>query len=126
MRLLLDEMYPAAVAIALRDRGHDVIAVQEHQTLRQSSDEALFDAAQDLGRAIVTENMVDFLPLHARTLGAGTSHHGLILTTNRRFPRHRRRAIGALVAALDQFLRSPLARDEAASLVQWLSPPEPA
>jgi hypothetical protein len=34
MRLLLDEMYPAAIAEALRAGGHDAIAVQEEGMLR--------------------------------------------------------------------------------------------
>ncbi len=63
LKLLLDEMFPAAIARALRSDGYDVIAVQEDNDLRESSDPALFATAQRLERTIVTENVKDFLPL---------------------------------------------------------------
>ncbi len=34
MRLLLDEMYSPSDAAALRDRGHDTIAINEYDELR--------------------------------------------------------------------------------------------
>ena len=41
MKLLLDEMLPAAIAEQLRHRGHDVIAVSEHPELRGLPDPEL-------------------------------------------------------------------------------------
>jgi hypothetical protein len=41
LRLLLDEMYTAAVAEQLRRRNHDVIAVAERADLRGTLDEDL-------------------------------------------------------------------------------------
>lgn len=119
MRLLLDEMFPAAIAQVLRADGYDVVGVQEEPGLRQMSDPFLFAAAQDAGRAIVTENVKDFAPLVAG-LHAG-EHHGLVLTTNRTFPRHRSGFIAALVTALRALLQAhPEA--EPRSLVHWLKP----
>lgn len=123
MKLLLDEMFPAAVAVALRARGHDVIAVQEDAALRRSSDEELFEIAQSLGRAVVTENVVDFLPLGARMQGRGHTHHGLVLTTNRSFPRHRSRVVGALTVALAVYLDDLGEGATPASVVHWLERP---
>ncbi len=63
MRLLLDEMFPPAVARALREQGHDVVAVLEVTDLVGASDVELFSWAQQERRAIVTENVADFLAL---------------------------------------------------------------
>lgn len=119
MRLLLDEMFPASIAQILRHDGHDVVAVQEQPDLRQLSDPELFVAAQEDRRAVVTENVKDFA-----TLVAGphrSDHHGLILTTNRSFPRHRDGFVGALVTALRDFLDAHPG-GEPRSLVHWLQP----
>ena len=123
MKLLLDEMYPAAIAVALRARGLDVIAVQEDAALRRSSDEELFEIAQSLGRAVVTENVADFLPLDARMQGRGQAHHGLLLTTNRSFPRHSSLVVGALTGALADYLDGSVGVDAPASVVHWLERP---
>ena len=124
MKLLLDEMYPASVAIGLRKRGYDVIAVQEDENLSESDDPSLFRIAQDVERAVATENVKDFLPLDAVTHGAGRAHHGLIFTTNRSFPRHHRRFVGAITTALSDYLALQPERAAAASVVHWLRPPE--
>lgn len=119
MRLLLDELYPATIAVALRDKGYDVVAVQEDITLRGLSDPAVFEVAQGLRRALVTENVGHVMPLDAEVHTRGGSHYGLVLTSNRAYPRHRERFVGDLVQALAELLeRSP--QNTAASLVHWL------
>ncbi len=119
MKLLLDEMYPAAIATALRERGHDAMAVQDEDDLRELGDEALFATARDLGRVVVTENVKDFAPIEARLRAQGEHHPGLVFTSNRSFPRHRQRFIGAMVDALDK-----LAADDPAcqDTTYWLQP----
>ena len=104
MKLLLDEMWPPAIAAALRDRGHDVVAVAERADLRGKPDEVIFADAVAAGRAIVTENVVDYRPLAAAALRAGRAAPTLILTSNRAFPRASRRTPGRLVVALDSLL----------------------
>ena len=104
MRLLLDEMWPPDVARQLRLRGHDAIAVAERPELRGKPDDVVFATAQAEERAVVTENVADYLPLAAARIRAGQGHFGLILTSNRRFPRHEPRTLGHLVAALDKLL----------------------
>jgi predicted nuclease of predicted toxin-antitoxin system len=106
VRLLLDEMWPPALARQLRDRGHDVIAVAERPDLGGMPDSAIFEAALREERAIVTENVVDFRPLAAAAVSAGRAHPALILTSNRRFPRHDPRTLGRILAALDELLAS--------------------
>ncbi len=65
MKLLLDEMGAPEIASQLRRRGHDVIAIAEQPKLRGMSDQAMFELAQRKGYAIVTDNVVDFIPLAA-------------------------------------------------------------
>lgn len=104
MKLLLDEMWTPAIAAALRDRGHEVVAVAERHDLRGLADAAIFDAAVAEGRVIVTENVVDYRPLAADAMRAGRPHPALILTSNRAYPRASRRTAGRLVRALDALL----------------------
>lgn len=59
--LLIDEMFPAAAAELLREKGHDVVHVAEVGLL--ATDDALVtEAARAEQRGIVTENVVDFAP----------------------------------------------------------------
>lgn len=116
MRLLLDEMYPAAIAAGLRDRGHDAIAVVERPELRMLPDPELFAAAQAERRIVVTENVRDFVPIANDHDARGVAHHGLVLVHPRRYPRGDKRTIGAMVTALDDIALAA----EATSLRHWL------
>ena len=104
MKLLLDEMWAPAIAEALRDRGHDVVAVAERQDLRGLPDAAVFDIALAEGWVIVTENVVDYRPLAAVAMRAGHAYPPIVYTSNRAYPRANRRTAGRLVTALDQLL----------------------
>jgi nucleoside phosphorylase len=104
LRLLLDEMFPAVIAEQLRQRGHDVDAVCERSTLRGRPDADVFAAAQDEGRVVVTENVPDYLVIARDWETSERVHHGVIFTTDRRFPRHRASTIGRLVRALADLL----------------------
>lgn len=101
MRVLLDEMFPPEIARQLRERWScDAIAVAELPELRSLSDDELFAFAQREGRALVSENVPDFIRLDASYRRDGKSHHGLVLTTERRFPRREAGTLGRLVLAL--------------------------
>lgn len=120
MKLLLDEMYTYAIAEQLRARGHDVVAVGERPELRGTPDRDLFGVAQAEGRALVTDD-VGYLQIEADHRSRGDSHRGLVLTSNRRFPRGRTRTVGALVRALDRFLTTDaVAYRGSASFTYWL------
>ena len=107
MRLLLDEMFPAVVAEQLRaSRRHDVTAVCERPALRGRPDADIFAVAQEEARAIVTENVADYRMLAREWEASGRVHHGVVFTTNRRYPRHRPATIGRLVAALARLLEN--------------------
>ena len=97
-RLLLDEMYPPALAALLSDRGHDVVAVAGHPELAGSPDEAILDAATSGGRCLVTENVRDFA-----ALARYTGHGGLLFVSAERLPRTPA-AIKRLADALDRVI----------------------
>lgn len=102
MRLLLDEMYPSSITRELQARGHDVVSVHDAPG-RGTADEDVLDYARGQERAVVTENVRDYRPLAEALLAPGRSHGGLVLTTEKRSPRNNP---GALIAALDQLLKS--------------------
>ena len=121
MKLLLDEMYPPAVAEQLRARGHDVVSVHEanYRRLESAPDEKLFAAALAEDRALVTENVPDFRRLDAEALARGEPHAVLIFTSNRQFPRGQPATTGRLVAAIHTILgQSPMLRQS-----HFLKPP---
>lgn len=123
MRLLLDAMISATVAAQLRARGHDVVAVQDadQRHLRGADDCVLLDHATSDRRAVVTDNVPDFVRCHQRRIERRQHHHGLLLFGNDTFPRHRHDAfVGHLLGALEeQLLTHP--EDDDSSWVRWLS-----
>jgi hypothetical protein len=57
---LIDEMFPVAAAVLLRDTyGHDAVHVAE-VGLQATEDAHVAAAARGEGRAVVSENVVDF------------------------------------------------------------------
>lgn len=123
MRLLLDEMISATVAEQLRARGHNIVAVQDPDLghLRGIDDCVLLDHAATDRRAVVTDNVPDFVRCHQRRVDRGQHHHGLLAFANDTFPRHRHDAfIGQLVVALEeQLLAHP--EDNNSSWIRWLT-----
>lgn len=118
MRLVLDEMYPAAIAEGLRARGHDAVAVVERPELRGLADPELFAAAQRERRTVVTENVADFARIVGDHDGRGVAHHGLVLVGGARFPRGAARTVGAMVTALDAL--AARLTNEPTSIRLWL------
>lgn len=119
MRLLLDAMYPPAIADQLRIRGRDVTAVTERSELRSLPDGAVFAVAQRERRAVVTENVADFIPLANEADQRGEPHYGLVLVDPSRYPRGARRTRGQMVTELEKLLGAS-ATDEPSSLRHWL------
>lgn len=113
-------MYPYSIAEQLRTRGHDVVAVGEREALRGAPDRQVLAVAQQEGRALVTDD-VGFRSLDAEHHSRGEAHHGLILTSNRRFPRGQPRTVGRLVRTLDRFLsREAAALAGTPGFTHWL------
>jgi hypothetical protein len=97
-------MHAPVVAAQLRLRGHDVVAVRERPELVGLTDRDVLEAATVEQRALVTENVKDFVVLHQEMTSGGKRHAGIVFTHPRRFPRHARGHVGILVDALAQFL----------------------
>lgn len=102
--LLLDEMFSDAIAQQLRDKGFDVVYVVARPALVGLPDDQILAYATAEGRALVTANIKDFMPLDSRYRAAGQDHHGLILVSTKTFPQDRGFTF-AITAALTALLR---------------------
>lgn len=104
LKLLIDEMYPPAIAEQLRDRTHDAEAVTERPELRALPDTDLFALAQHEQRAVVTENIDDFSVIADGYDQRGQVHFGLVLVPHSSYSRSGPRTIGRMVTELDRLL----------------------
>ena len=118
MRLVLDEHFSPEIARQLRARGRDVVAARD-VVERGVSDGDLFAVAVLQQRAVVTENVADFVELHRAAVITRTHHFGLVFTSPRQFPRTRR-GIGRTVRALDALLAAHPSKDALADQTWWL------
>lgn len=63
MKLLLDEMLSPEIAEILQSHGHDVEAIKGSPNERLP-DPAVMELARSQERAVVTNNLRDYRPLH--------------------------------------------------------------
>jgi len=119
VKLLLDEHFSPDIARQLRHRGHDVVGARERIELHALSDRDLLRVATLEGRAVVTENVGDFVELHRQSIQGAEPHAGLVFTSPRQFPRSRR-AIGRLVQALETLLGTHQGEEGLRDQVWWL------
>src|SRR6266496_2322750 len=75
--LLLDEMFSDDIAEQLRAKGYDVISVVADPALVELPDDQVLAYATTEGRALVTANIKDVVPLDGRYRAAAQSHAGL-------------------------------------------------
>lgn len=124
MKVILDEMWTPTIAIELRTRHFDIVAVNEPTHADRYAgipDNDVFARAQEDGRAIVTDNIPDYEKARLDWQAHGTPHHGVIYALSPPFNRHHGAAvIGQMVRALEQFLSSPEAGDEPLNRVHYL------
>jgi predicted nuclease of predicted toxin-antitoxin system len=105
--LLLDEMFSDSIARQLREQGHDVVSVVADSALISLPDEQILAYAAEAGRALVTANIKDFMPLDSQYRASGHAHAGLILVSTKTFPQDRSftsaitKALGALLGEPD-------------------------
>lgn len=118
VKLLLDEMHAPGIAASLTEASFDVVAVAAQPGIRGMTDEDLLAYATTHERALVTENVADFMPLAAQRGGAGKAHAGLIFTNPKRFNRAAVAYPGNVIAALRAFLTDPPITGE--SWIWWL------
>jgi Domain of unknown function (DUF5615) len=121
VKVLLDEMYDRAIAEQLRARGHDVVAVTERVDLRNASDEELLTRMAEEERVILTENAVHFMPALRRTLEAGETCFGLLISSPKSMPRSHR-TVGLFVDVLERELNAHPGADALQAQMAFLSP----
>jgi Domain of unknown function (DUF5615) len=117
-------MWTPTIALQLRKRDFDVIAISEPPHAGRYagiSDEEVFARAQGEGRAVVTDNIADYEQARHEWESRGQSHHGLVYALDPPFNRHRgERVIGQMVNALARFLSSPEATQEPFNRAHYL------
>jgi hypothetical protein len=97
LRLLLDaHVSGRRIGTALRERGHDVLAVAEERGLDGCPDEELLELASTQERILVTFDAADFPRICREWLETGRSHHGCAVIVG-----IRHHEFGAIVRALD-------------------------
>ena len=101
--LLLDEMFTDDIAQQLRTKGYDVISVVADPALVGLADDQILAYATTEGRALVTANIKDFMPLDAQYRAADQTHAGLIFISAKTF-RQDRAYTAAITGALSAFL----------------------
>jgi hypothetical protein len=119
LQLVLDEMFSPKIAAALREKGHDVVAVAERVDLRAPTDDDLYAWAAGEQCWLLTENVKDFRSIMLCAMQAGGATAGLLFTSSRIFPRSGQNP-GPLIDALNAWLSAgppppPLTED-------WLNP----
>lgn len=118
MKALLDEQLSPQIAVLLRQRGHDIVAVADRPELVGRSDRAILEVASTELRSVITNNVKDFRPLAAERLARGQEHGGLVLLPSSRT--RTRAAIAALVDAIERVLRDH--PNGLSSSERWIGP----
>jgi hypothetical protein len=121
VRLCLDEHYSKEIASQLRDRGQDVDCVKERPELVSVSDQQLWAQMQDEHRALLTENVGEFMPLVTASAQAGETHSGIVFSNPRSMPRGRA-TIGVFVGRIDVLMQQYPGEDDFRDRVEWLQP----
>jgi predicted nuclease of predicted toxin-antitoxin system len=98
LKLLLDEMYPPALAAALTAAGIDTVTIIE-LGMAGTTDPEVFGYGVTQGRAVLTENVADFVAIASQHSTTGAHHPGLLIALSNRFTR-RPAGYGPLVAAI--------------------------
>lgn len=122
MRLLLDEMISWRIAVELRNRGHDVVAVKrDRPDLEAGLDPTVLEAAAAEQRAVVTNNVRDYRAAHERLRARDEDHYGIIYTHDDTLPRNRA-AFPLWVSTLEMLLEARPAQTALLNRVHHLLP----
>ena len=119
MKLLLDETLSPLIAVELRARGHDVVAIKERDEWQSLCDPEVVAVGRVEQRAVVTANLRDFRPLHAELVAAGGEGHAGMVFVPTSF-RLTKAAAGKIVAALEARLDEYPGVEDLASGETWM------
>jgi hypothetical protein len=123
VRLALDHHYSTQIAVELRRRGHDVVAAVE-KGWEAEDDERLLMRCETEERALLTNNVGDFVVIARSWATQGRRHMGLIFTSDSSMPRGRD-TIGRYIDALDSLLVANPSDTSFVDRVHWLSDSRP-
>jgi Domain of unknown function (DUF5615) len=119
VKLLLDEMLSPAIARELTARGHDVQCIAGHPDREALSDPEVLALARTERRAVVTNNVRDFRPLHVEAvMPGGAGHYGMIFMSGNY--RRTKDDIGRIAAALEAKINQYPDHDDLANAEDWL------
>jgi len=119
VKLLLDEMLSPAIARELRARGHDVESVAGQPDRESLSDPEVLALARAEHRAVVTNNLRDYRPLHHDALvPGGPGHFGMIFMPGSY--RRTKAETGRIITALEAKLAQYPGEDDPANGEDWL------
>jgi len=118
VRLALDHHYPSAIAEQLRRKGHDAVTALE-RGWHAEADDSLLTLCLGEQRALLTNNVVDFMTLARQWATTGQQHAGLIFTSDATLPRTHA-MVGRYVRLLDVLCRTNPHVDALHDRVHWL------
>lgn len=119
MRLLLDaHLSGRRIGRALRERGHDVRAVDEEREQEGAEDEELMHLAVREGRILVTSNAKDFDRILRAWAEEGKQHAGCMLLSRRL----RHEQFGRIIAGIERALQETPAQEAWKERAVWVSP----
>jgi len=99
----------------LRERGHDVLAVDQSPELRELEDPELLRLAKDEGRVLVTSNIGNFMEHITEWAHAGESHAGVIMVVYQAI----RARFGVLIRGIEELLEGT-SQEQWTDRIRWL------
>ena len=112
--LLAAHLSGRAIGRALRDRGHNIRALDAEKDFEGLRDEDVLELAISENRVLITANVADFLPLLTGLIESGRSHPGCILIPKS----FRNEDFGPLISAIDRELQE-VSPDEWTDRIAW-------
>jgi hypothetical protein len=118
LRLLLDaHLSGRRIGNALRERGHDVRAVDEERDLEGAEDAELLSLATRENRILITSNAKDFDQILKEWAGGGRRHAGCILLSRRL----RHEQFGRIIVGVERALANVPEQDAWLDRAIWVS-----